>query len=53
MMANLIGLLAQLINGNHRRNILLYMPDPDWQNHPEELDNLMPWSKVVQAECGK
>ena len=31
--------------------LLLYMPDTDWRNYPEELDNLMPWSKAVQAEC--
>lgn len=33
--------------------LLLYMPDTDWHNHPEELDALMPWSRAVQAECGK
>lgn len=27
------------------------MPDTDWQNHPEDLDDLIPWSKTVQAEC--
>lgn len=31
--------------------LLLYMPDTDWRNHPEELDHLMPWSAMVQAEC--
>ena len=31
--------------------LLLYMPDADWRNHPEELDNLMPWSKAVKTEC--
>jgi transposase len=31
--------------------LLLYMTDSDWQNHPENLENLMPWSKAVQAEC--
>lgn len=31
--------------------LLLYMPDSDWQNHPENLEDLMPWSKAVQAEC--
>lgn len=31
--------------------LLLYMPDTDWRNHPEELDDLMPWSEAVQAEC--
>ena len=30
--------------------LLLYMPDTDWQNHPEDLDDLMPWSETVQAE---
>ncbi len=30
--------------------LLLYMPDTDWQNHPENLDELMPWSETVQAE---
>ena len=29
------------------------MPDIDWRYHPEELDALIPWSKAVQAECGK
>ena len=32
--------------------LLLYMPDTDWRNYPEELDNLMPWSEAVQTECG-
>ena len=31
--------------------LLMYMPDTDWQNYPEELDYLMPWSEAVQAEC--
>ena len=31
--------------------LLLYMPDTDWRNCPEELDMLMPWSEDVQAEC--
>ena len=31
--------------------LLLYMPDTDWRNNPEELDMLMPWSEGVQAEC--
>lgn len=31
--------------------LLIYMPDTDWHNHPEELDMLMPWSEAVQAEC--
>lgn len=33
------------------QHLLLYMPDTDWQNHPEELDDLMPWSPDVQAQC--
>jgi len=31
--------------------LLLYMPDTDWRNHSEELENLMPWSEAVQSEC--
>lgn len=31
--------------------LLLYMPDTDWQNHPEQLEDLMPWSEASQAEC--
>jgi len=31
--------------------LLLYMPDTDWRNHPEYLENLMPWSEAIQAEC--
>ncbi|SUY52736.1 IS66 family transposase [Lacrimispora sphenoides] len=30
---------------------LIYMPDSDWTNHPEDLDYLMPWSEDVQNEC--
>jgi transposase len=33
--------------------LLLYMPDTDYHNHPEDLELLMPWSEAVQAECGK
>ena len=32
------------------QHLLLYMPDTDWQNHPEELDDLMPWSPEVQEQ---
>lgn len=32
--------------------LLLYMSDTDWRNHPEKLDNLMPWSEAVKTECG-
>ena len=31
--------------------LLMYMPDTDWRNYPEELDYLMPWSEAVQEEC--
>ena len=43
--ANGLNVFAYL---NH---LLLYMPDTDWQNHPEELDELMPWSPEVQEQC--
>lgn len=33
------------------QHLLLYMPDADWQNYPEDLDDVMPWSPIVQAEC--
>ena len=33
--------------------LLLYMPDTDWKNNPEELELLMPWSEAVQRECSK
>ena len=32
-------------------HLLLYVQDTDWQNHPEYLDDLMPWSPTVQEEC--
>lgn len=31
--------------------LLLYMPDMDWQNYPEDLEGLMPWSERIQTEC--
>ena len=31
--------------------LLMYLPDSDWRNHPEELDNLLPWSPAVREEC--
>ncbi len=31
--------------------LLLYMPDTDWRNHPEDLDALMPWNEYVQKIC--
>ncbi len=33
------------------QHLLLYMPGGDWRAHPEELDDLMPWSKEVQERC--
>ena len=33
------------------QHLLLYMPGSDWHNHPEELDDLMPWSEDVQGRC--
>lgn len=33
------------------RHLLLYMPSTEWQRHPEELDDLMPWSPDVQEQC--
>ena len=32
-------------------HLLLYMPDADYQNDPEVLEELMPWSQRIQAEC--
>ena len=31
--------------------LLMYMPDTDWHNYPEELEQLMPWAPAVQEEC--
>lgn len=36
---------------SYLQQLLLYMPDMDWQNHPEDLDDVMPWSPIVQTEC--
>ena len=33
--------------------LLMYMPDTDWHNHPELLDDLMPWAADVQEVWGK
>ena len=33
--------------------LLRSMPDCDWRNHPEELDDLMPWSENVKAACSR
>lgn len=30
---------------------LMYMPDSDWRNYPENLDALMLWPSVIQEEC--
>lgn len=31
--------------------LLMWMPDTDWQNHPEDLEDLMPWSQMAQNIC--
>lgn len=31
--------------------LLMYMPDSEWRHHPEDLDELMPWTPAVQDEC--
>lgn len=31
--------------------LLLYMPDMDYRNEPECMEDMMPWSERVQAEC--
>lgn len=33
--------------------LLLYMPDMDYKNDPEVMDDMMPWSERVQRECIK
>jgi hypothetical protein len=43
--ANELNVYAYL---NH---LLLYMPDADYQNNSDELDDLLPWSERVQTEC--
>lgn len=30
--------------------LLMYMPNTDWKNYPELLDDLIPWSEDVQSE---
>ena len=35
------------------QHLLLYMPDTDYMNYPEDLEYLMPWSDEVQAVCSK
>lgn len=32
-------------------HLLLYIPGAECQQYPEELDELMPWSPEVQAQC--
>lgn len=31
--------------------LLQYMPDVDYKNNPEEIEDLMPWSSEVQNNC--
>ena len=33
--------------------LLLYMPDMDYKNDPEVMEDMMPWSERVQHECKK
>lgn len=33
------------------QQLLLYIPDTEWQRYPEELDELMPWAPEVQEQC--
>jgi hypothetical protein len=33
--------------------LLLYMPDMDYKNYPEVMEDMMPWSERVQHECKK
>ena len=33
--------------------LLLYMPDMEYRRYPEILDDMMPWSELVQKECSK
>lgn len=33
------------------RYLLEYMPDTDFKNHPEDLENLMPWAEEIQNYC--
>lgn len=31
-------------------HLLLYIPDADYQNDPEVLEELLPWSEQMQVE---
>jgi len=33
--------------------LLLYMPNTEYRNYPESMDDMMPWSERVQEECKK
>jgi len=33
--------------------LLWYMPDMDYKNDPEVMEDMMPWSERVQQECCK
>ena len=35
----------------HFEYILTYMPDLDFKNHPERLDEMLPWDPLVQQDC--
>lgn len=38
---------------SYLEHLLLYMPDTDYKNNPEDLVDLMPWSDEVQTACKK
>lgn len=49
------GIKVAVANANNLKvfvylNRYLYMPDTDWKNHLEYLEDLMPWSENIQAE---
>lgn len=43
-----MGLKLEISFSFDLQYLLMYMPDTDWHNYPEELDNLMSWSDVIK-----
>lgn len=39
--------------GKYLEYIFAYMPDLDWRNHPELLDDFMPWAPEIQKQFKK
>ena len=39
--------------GKYLEYIFTYMPDLDWRNHPELLDDFMPWAPEIQKQFKK